>query len=578
MIKSLKHKLSLLLIFPLALFLLLMGVTGLIYVRKGLLDEWQEAATLKLERAAHLIDMRLGLSIEWMKSFHDTAQGHGGRATQELILTRLINLEGVTNVNLKWEDNYSEPSHKEMQKHRMGKNGMMRFHRAKFSEVTPPRYDVTTKQTTVTLISDFKDESGRLVGRLEVFISFDHLMQDVIKYGWWESSIACLVDESGRYLAHSKALHGRTRLGETGDLVEIALLKDIRNKHYGTRLGPGHPPTLVSGFYQIKQAPWIIIMFAPGKDILAPIIEFLFYYAIAGSLCIILVLLLIQFSGGRMVGQIVKISDAAKQVAKGDYIGPLSITSSDEIGQLKGSFNTMIEGLKERDFIRATFGRYMDPEIARQLMKRPEAGRMGGEKREVAILMSDIRGFTPVSESISPEETIRILNHYFSHMIDVIQKHNGIIVDFFGDGIMVFYDPLEGHVKREVYRAIQCGLEMQQSMKLFNKEMKSENLPELHTGIGINMGDAVVGNIGSATRAKYGIVGSAVNITQRIQAEAKGGEVIISDSAYGFLKNDLRIKKSFSTQLKGVKGKSNLYIIEGILNKSESGGFPKQSL
>ena len=578
MIKSLKQKLSLLLIFPLALFLLLMGVTGFIYVRNGLLDEWQEAAILKLERAAHHMDMRLGLSIEWIKSFHDTAESRGGPATQELILTRLRNLEGVTNVNLKWTDNDSEPSHMVMQKHHMGGRGMMRFHRARFSEVTPPRFDSTTKQKTVTLISDFKDESGRLVGRLEVSIGFDYLMQDIIKYGWWESSMSCLVDESGRYLAHSKALQDRTQLGETEDPVELALMSDIRNKHYGTRLGPGHPPKLVSGFYQIQRAPWIIIMFAPGKDILAPIIEFLLYYTFAGSLCIILILLLIQFSGGRMVGQIVKISDAAKQVAKGDYIGPLSITSSDEIGQLKGSFNTMIEGLKERDFIRATFGRYMDPEIARELMKRPEAGRMGGEKREVAILMSDIRGFTPVSESLSPEETIRILNHYFSHMIDVIQKHNGIIVDFFGDGIMVFYDPLEGHVKREVYRAIQCGLEMQQSMTLFNKEMKSENLPELHTGIGINMGDAVVGNIGSATRAKYGIVGSAVNITQRIQAEAKGGEVIISDSAYGFLKNDLRIKKSFSTQLKGVNGKTNLYIIEGILNKFESGDAQKPSL
>ena len=106
-------------------------------------------------------------------------------------------------------------------------------------------------------------------------------------------------------------------------------------------------------------------------------------------------------------------------------------------------------------------------------------------------------------------------------------------------------------------------------MTLFNKEMKSENLPELQTGIGINVGDAIVGNIGSATRAKYGIVGSAVNITQRIQAEAKGGEVIISDSAYGFLEKELKIKQFFSAQLKGVNGKMNLYIVERAQNKFE---------
>jgi class 3 adenylate cyclase len=202
-------------------------------------------------------------------------------------------------------------------------------------------------------------------------------------------------------------------------------------------------------------------------------------------------------------------------------------------------------------------------------MKRPEASRLGGEKREVAVLMSDIRGFTPVSESLSPEETIRILNHYFSHMIEVIQSYKGVIVDFYGDGILVFFDPLEGPVKNEVQHAIHCGLEMQRSMALFNEEMKSKQLPELQTGIGINVGEVVVGNIGSTTRAKYGIVGSAVNITHRIQAEAKGGEVILSDLAYGFLKKDLRIKQAFSAQLKGVNGKMTLHIVESIQNKFE---------
>ena len=570
MIKSLKQKLSLLLILPVALLLFLAGVSGFIYARNVLLDEWRESAILKLERAAHYMDMRLSRPMEWIKMFHETAESRGGSVTQELILTRLQNLEGVTNVNLKWT-NHSEPAHMVIQNH-MGGRGMMQFHRAIISEVTAPRYDAQTKQKTVTLISDLKDESGGLVGRLEVSLGFDFLMQDIKKYGWWESSMICLIDSSGRYLAHSSAMKGRTRMGETNDAVELAVMKSIREKPYGTLLGPGYPPKMVSGFYKIKQAPWFIVMFAPGKDILAPIVNFRFYYAIAGSLCILFILVLIQFVGGRMVGQIGKISDAAKQVAKGDYVSPLPITSSDEIGQLKVSFNSMVEGLKERDFIRDTFGRYMDPEIAKELMKRPEFGRLGGEKREVAVLMSDIRGFTPASESLTPEETIRILNHYFSHMIEVIQRHKGVIVDFYGDGILVFFDPLEGHVKKEVRHAIHCGLEMQQSMTLFNKEMKSKHLPELQTGIGINVGDAVVGNIGSATRAKYGIVGSAVNITQRIQAEAKGGEVILSDSAYGFFKKDLKIKKSFSTRLKGVNEKMNLHIVESIQNKSESGG------
>jgi adenylate cyclase len=572
MIKSLKQRLALLLILPVAVLLFLAGFSGFIYVRKVLLDEWREAAILQLERAAHQIDMRLSRPIEWIKMFHETSETRGGPATQELILTQLKNLEGITNVNLKWTDNHREPAHMLMPEHHMEGKGMMYFHQAGISEVTPPRYDAQSGQETVTLISDLKNESGGLVGKLEVSVRFDYLMQDIKKFGWWESDQVCLIDASGRYLSHSSGMIGRTQLGETNDPVELAVLEDMGKKSFGTHLGSGHPPQLVSGFYRMKQAPWVITMFAPGKEILAPIIEFSVYYAVAGSLCIVFILLLIQFVGGRIVRQIRKISNAAEHVAKGNYVDPLPITTSDEIGQLKTSFNTMVEGLKERDSIRDTFGRYMDPEIARELMKRPEASTLGGEKRKVAVLMSDIRGFTPVSEALSPEETIRILNHYFSHMIEVIQRHKGIIVDFYGDGILVFFDPLEGHIIKEVQHAIHCGLEMQQSMMLFNKEMRSENLPELQTGIGINVGDAIVGNIGSATRTKYGIVGAAVNITQRIQAEAKGGEVIISDSAYGFLKNDLKIKQSFSAQLKGVDGKMDLHIVESIQNKPKLGG------
>jgi class 3 adenylate cyclase len=107
---------------------------------------------------------------------------------------------------------------------------------------------------------------------------------------------------------------------------------------------------------------------------------------------------------------------------------------------------------------------------------------------------------------------------------------------------------------------------MQRNMVLFNTEMKAENLPELQTGIGVNVGEVVVGNIGSATRAKYGIVGSAVNITNRIQSEAKGGEVIISNPVYDYMNNDLKIKKSFTAHLKGVQEKMMLHIVEDIQN------------
>jgi class 3 adenylate cyclase len=187
---------------------------------------------------------------------------------------------------------------------------------------------------------------------------------------------------------------------------------------------------------------------------------------------------------------------------------------------------------------------------------------LGGEKREVAILISDIRGFTPLSESLSPEGIISILNHYFTHMIEAIKQHKGIIVDFLGDGILVFFDPLDESIETTVRRTIRCAIEMQNGMEAFNAEMRKEKLPELEMGIGLNAGQVVVGNIGSETRAKYGIVGSAVNLTERIQKMAKGGEVVISDSIYRYSREHLTIKKSFDAQLKGVQERLKLHLIE----------------
>jgi class 3 adenylate cyclase len=208
-------------------------------------------------------------------------------------------------------------------------------------------------------------------------------------------------------------------------------------------------------------------------------------------------------------------------------------------------------------------------------MRRPEAIRLGGEKREVAILMSDLRNFTQLSESLSPEETINILNRYFSHMIEIVQRHKGIIVDFFGDSLLVFFDPFvrrgwlrDGPVAPMIHKAQRCALAMQRDMAALNSEINAEGLPELQMGIAVNAGEVVVGNIGSETRAKYGIVGSAVNITQRIQSKAKGGDIVISESVYRHISSDLTVKKSFSVPLKGLQEPMKLYVVEGVQGQS----------
>ena len=568
-IKSLNQRLSLFLLLPLAAVLFFTGFVGFIFAIEVLLDQWREASVLKLQRAAHHMDMRLNRPIELINMFNNASGHQDARAIQEWLLDQLRSMEGVSRVDLEWRDAARESMPTKRRTFHEGSGGMTHFQGGTISEVTLPRYDAQTGEETVTLIAELKNESDSTIGELKVSLRFGYLLQDIKKLGWWQSDIACLVDTSGKYIAHSESyMGGRHHLGEMKDPFELSVLGSIKEKHDGTVLGPGRPPRIVGGFCRLNGAPWVLLLFAPGEKILEPMIKFRLYYWVAGLISILFILVLIRFISGRMVRTIQEISRAAEDVARGDYGPPLQVKTADEIGQLITSFNKMVEGLKERDFIGNTFGRYMDQGIAKELLSRPEAIRLGGEKREVAILMSDIRNFTPLSESLNPEGTIKVINHYFSHMIEVIQKHRGIIVDFFGDSVLVFFDPLENPVEPVTREAVRCGLDMQESMKRFNVEMEAEGLPEFQMGIGINVGDAVVGNIGSEVRAKYGIVGPAVNITNRIQAESKGGQILVSESVYRYLKRDLRVKSSFEVLLKGVKERVTLFEIEGFLDDS----------
>jgi len=448
---------------------------------------------------------------------------------------------------------------------------MTHFHGASAAQVAPPLFDAHSGAETVTLVSDLKEDSGSIIGKLNVTLRFDYLMQDIIKLGWWQSEMVCLVDRSVNYLAHTGAwMKHRHVLGETQDPLELKVLEDMRENPYGTVFGTGQTPDMVSGFYTLSKVPWVVILFAPGDKILAPILKFRLYYALAGVFCVVVILSMIQLLGGGLAASIRELSLAAKRVEKGDYGSPLPINRSDEVGRLVESFNNMVEGLKERDFISSTFGRYVDQEVAEELLKRPEASRLGGEKRKVAILFSDLRNFTPLSESLTPEQTIQILNRYFSRMIEVVQRHKGIIVDFLGDALLVFFEPMEREVALSAQRAFQCASEMQNDLSQHNLESRTLGLPELQMGIGLHVGEVVVGNIGSTTRAKYGIVGAAVNLTNRIQSIAAAGEIVLSKSAYDLLKELVSAQVQSSVPLKGLSEPVPLYVVKPIEPRSPS--------
>jgi adenylate cyclase len=556
--KTLQRQLLVFLLLPVGLLLLGVGFLGFLYARQNLLQEWREAAVLRLQRAAHHLDMRLSLPLTWMESFSQVASGPHRQDTQAWILGHLRKLPGVEGVKLFWQSGPSEE---------VTPTGLTRSLPAQSDLVTalsPPRFLYEKGQEAVTIEANLLDKNGHTLGRLRVAVSFQYLMQDVLSFGWTQSYMACLVDNQGRYLAHTDPhMKGMTRLGETHDPLEKAVLADMQTKSSGTILGSGHPPHQVIGFYHLHTAPWVILLYARGDQILAPIVRFRVIYLAAGAACLVLLLLLIRLGFSPVVTSIRELSQRATQVAQGGYGEPLTTSRQDEIGQLIQSFNSMTAGLQERDFIRNTFGRYVDPEIARKLLKRPQALLLGGDKREVAILFADLRQFTPIAENLSPEATIHLLNRFFSRMVDIIQTHEGIIVDFSGDAILAFFDPLEEPLPQALQQAYYCALNMQAAMPEVNAEVGSLGLPTLEMGVGLHTGEVVVGNIGSETRTKYGIVGSAVNVTHRIQAEARGGEVVLSEIACQQLPDKPGSTRTFEAKLKGVQEPINLCVVVG---------------
>jgi class 3 adenylate cyclase len=222
-----------------------------------------------------------------------------------------------------------------------------------------------------------------------------------------------------------------------------------------------------------------------------------------------------------------------------------------------------IEGLRQRDFIRATFGRYLSKEVVDELLSSPDGLKMSGELREVTFLVSDLRNFTPLASRLSPDRVIAILNRYFERMVEIIAVHRGTIDEFQGDGILVFFGaPLRSEDDPE--RAVRCAIDMQKKMSEINRELEDQGLPELHMGIGIHTGEVVVGNIGSEKRSKYGAVGDAINVAYRIESQTNGGQILISASTYEKVRDIAHAKETLKANLKGIENTVTLYEIRDI--------------
>ena len=214
-------------------------------------------------------------------------------------------------------------------------------------------------------------------------------------------------------------------------------------------------------------------------------------------------------------------------------------------------------------FIRQVFGRYVSDELATQLLETPQGLHLGGERRHVTVLMADLRGFTSLAEGLTPEQVVMLLNTFLGTMAEIIIEYGGVIDEFIGDAILaIFGAPLSR--PGDTRRATACALAMQLSMPTVNGQIRALGLPEITMGIGINTGDVVAGNIGSLKRAKYGVIGSPVNLTARIEAATLGGQILVSEDTLREAGENVMVAGSRTLHPKGISTPVVVFEVQGL--------------
>ena len=221
-------------------------------------------------------------------------------------------------------------------------------------------------------------------------------------------------------------------------------------------------------------------------------------------------------------------------------------------------------------YIRSTFSRFVAKDVVNQLLANPENLKLGGEKKEITVFFSDVRGFTTISENLSPEELVAVLNDYLSVMTEIVIEYRGTVDKYMGDAIMAFWGapvPEEQHA----YFACICALKQLSELKKLQKKWLEQGWPEIDIGVGLNTGSAVVGNMGSSHRMDYTVMGDTVNLGSRLEGTTKVYSIrcIISEFTYAKVHDKVITRELDLIRVKGKNEPVRIYELLGLIDDND---------
>jgi len=325
---------------------------------------------------------------------------------------------------------------------------------------------------------------------------------------------------------------------------EHAYVGDTNELREGVRLtletgapGTEGPYTDAHGMWVSAWAPLraedgsVVGILQADRDVAAMMLELTshsLWRALYGLAGVLVALIAGSFLARNIARPVAHLAEAARQVGSGHLDVDIPDHRADEVGDLARAVNRMAVGLRERERLRDMFGKYMATQVIHELLERNELD-LDGELREVTVVLSDIRGYTALTEELGAAEVVELLNEYFSILVDVIIEHDGVIDKFMGDAMLCWFGapvPQEDHAER----AVVAARAILERTARWNQARVDAGKKAVATGIGIATGKVVVGNIGSPHRLEYTAIGDAVNLASRLCSKADAGQIVVSDS------------------------------------------------
>ena len=258
-----------------------------------------------------------------------------------------------------------------------------------------------------------------------------------------------------------------------------------------------------------------------------------------------------------------RLMEATDAVAQGDFSVSVPVTTRDELGVLTESFNRMAKSLREKEMIKRAFTRYVAREVVAEVLKDPEHAMLTGERREVTVLFCDIRGFTSMTEHLSPEQVVKVLNEFYTLMIETVFKHDGTLDKFLGDAVMAVFGAPIRHPDHAA-RAVMTALDMRQAIADLGVRRRAARQGAFEVGIGVSLGEVVAGTVGTEERMEYTVIGDSVNIAAWLQDRAKPGSILLTRRTYEAVKDLVNAKSLGTMKVKGKKEGVEVYEVRGL--------------